>query len=230
MTLGPVPDYLKLGMHRRFLARLKDSRSLDTYELDLFRWFRTETEETWDRMDSEEQRYIEEQVISESEEINDSGVLAVDYYRKRMRSSHVIFLASLLEGSMKRECDRITLALGEQILFKPSELKGDPWSIRKTFIEKYGSFVITNNLWAPIQALLSVRNALVHHSGETSLLTEQQIRELGKIDGVTVDAGYVGIDVSFIDAMSKSVQDLMEFIHSNTNDVIDRAIKPRGIK
>lgn len=229
MTLGPIPDYLKPGMRKRFLASLKNSRSLDTYELDLFRWFKKETEDTWAQMDAEEQRYINEQVASGSEEINDTGVVATDYYRKRMRSSHVIFLASLLESAMKRECERLTHALGEQALFKPADLKGDPWSARRTFLEGYGSFEIPNNLWDPIKSLLAVRNALVHHSGDVFLLTREQISALSKIPGISMDASEVGIDESYVDHAIDSVRDVMEFLHDKTNALIDRAVSPKAV-
>lgn len=230
MTLGPIPDYLKQGIRKRFLAGLKDNRSLDTYELDLFQWFRKETEETWERMDSEEQKYIQEQVNSGAEEINNSGILATEYYRTRMRASHVIFLASLLEGAMKQECDRATRALAKQILFKPSELKGDAWSARRAFLERHGSFRIPDELWKPIKSLLAVRNALVHHSGEISLLTRAQVLELRKISGITVDSSELGVDVSFVDDAAKAIQDAMEFLHAKINELIDRALKPIAVR
>lgn len=229
MELGPIPDYLKNSMRKHFLSGLKGHRSLETYELDLFGWFRRETEETWAQMDAEEQKYIQEQIATGAEEINDSGVLAVGYYRKRMRHSHVIFLASLLEGAMKRECDRLSIALGEKILFKPSELKADPWSARKIFLERHGSFQTPGDLWDSIKDLLALRNALVHHNGEISLLTKEQIAVLGKIAGVDVARPEIGIEASYLDLATESVRTLMEFLHENTNSVIDRAVKPQAV-
>ncbi len=229
MTLGPIPDYLKQGMHKHFLSGLKGNRSLDTYELDLFQWFREETEKTWAIMDSEEQKYIQEQVRSGAEEINDSGLLATEYYRRRMRASHVIFLASLLEGAMKQECDRATRVLAKKVLFKPSELKGDAWSARRAFLERHGAFRIPDELWKPIESLLAVRNALVHHSGEISLLARAQLSQLRKISGITVDSSELGVDVSFVDDASKAVKDVMEFLHIQINELIDRTITPKAI-
>jgi hypothetical protein len=229
MELGPIPDYLKNAMRKHFLSGLKDHRSLETYELDLFGWFRRETEETWAQMDTEEQKYVQEQIAAGAEEINDSGVLAVGYYRKRMRYSHVIFLASLLEGAMKHECDRLTIALGAKVLFKPSELKGDPWSARKVFLERHSSFQTTADLWDSIKDLLAVRNALVHHNGEISLLTKEQVAALGKIPGVDVEHSDVGIEASYLDQATESVRNLMEFVHERTNSVIDRAVKPQAV-
>jgi len=230
MELGPIPDYLKNSMRKHFLSGLKGHRSLENYELDLFRWFRNETEKTWGKMEAEEQKYIQEQVAAGSEEINDSGIVAVDYYRKRTRYSHVIFLASLLESAMKRECDRLANALGEKTLFKPSELKGDPWSSRRTFLERHGSFQTPDYLWSPIKILLAVRNALVHHNGELLLLTQEQISTLGKVAGIDVTQSEIGIEAAYLDQATESVSSLMEFLHDKTNSVIDRAVKPQAVK
>ena len=231
MTSEPllIYDHLQMIMRKHFLSDLKRQHSLPTDELNLFDWFRAETEETWTRMRAEEQRRIQEQIDAGVEEVDDSGVIAVDYYCKRMRYSHVIFLASLLEGAMKFECDRLDIALGDIVLFKPSDLKGDPWSARKVFLEGHGSFRIPDDLWGSIKDLLAVRNALVHHNGEISLLTQEQVAVLGKIAGVDSKQTEVGLTVSYLNHASQSVRDLMKFVHEKTNSVIDRALRPQAI-
>lgn len=229
MDLGPIPDHLKPDMRKRFLSGLKNNNSLETYELDLFGWFKEETEETWARMDAEEQRCIQEQVASGAEEINNSGVIATDYYRRRMRSSHVIFLASLLESAMKRECERLSHALRDQALFKPSDLKGDPWKVRRIFLERYGSFEIPETLWEPIKDLLTVRNALVHHNGDVFLLTQEQISTLCNVSGISLSSSEVGIDERFVDQAIDSVRNIAQFLHNNINEVIDRAVNLKAV-
>lgn len=82
----------------------------------------------------EERKYIQEQVSAGQDETNGSGILANDDYRKGTRYPHGIFLASLLGSAIKRERVRLANAPGERILFKPSELRGDPWISRKTFL------------------------------------------------------------------------------------------------
>lgn len=229
MDLGPTPDYLKQGMRKHFLSGLKNSRSLESYELDLLQWFKNETEETWARMDAEEQRYFQEQVASGAEGVNDSGIVATEYYRKRMRSSQVIFLASLLESAMKRECDRLKHGLGDLALFKPSDLKGDPWSVRRVFLERYGAFEIPKSLWAPIKDLLAVRNALVHHNGDVFLLTQEQVSAIGKISGINLNSSELGIDNSYVDQAIESARNVMQFLHDKTNELIDRAVSPGAV-
>lgn len=228
MQLGLIPDYLKSSMRTHFLSGLKGYRSLEIYELDLFRWFRDETEESWAKMEAEEKKYIQEQVAAGAEEINDSSTLAVGYYRKRTRYSHVVYLTSLLESAMKRECDRLSDAIDDNIMFKPSELKGDPWSARKTFLERHGSFQTPDDLWSAIKNLLAVRNALVHHNGEIMLLTNEQISVLGKVTGIDVSRSEIGIEAEYLDQAIESTGNLMEFLHGKTNSVIDGVVRTAG--
>ena len=229
MALGRISDHSKNAKRKHFLTGLKGDRSLGTYALDLFDWFIKETEDTWAKLDAEEQKYINEQIAAGGEEMNDSGVFAVAYYRKRMRYAHVIFLASLLEGAMKRECERLTIALGDKVLFKPAELKGDPWTARRVFLERHAAFQIPDCKWGSIKDLLAVRNALVHHNGEISLLAQQQVASLRKITGVVLECSEIGIDASYLDLAQESVRNVMEFIHERTNAVIDCAVKPQAV-
>ena len=46
---------------------------------------------------------------------------------------------------------------------------------------------------------------------------------------MTVDSSELEIDVSYIDGASKSVRDVLEFLHTKTNELIDRAIDPKAI-
>jgi hypothetical protein len=80
-----------------------------------------------------------------------------------------------------------------------------------------------------IYDFLAVRNALVHHNGEISLLTQEQVAALGKIPGVDVEHSEVGIEASYLDQATESVRNLMEFVHERTNLVIDRAVKPQVV-
>jgi hypothetical protein len=180
-------------------------------------------------MDAEAQRYIKEQIVSGLEEVNDSGIVVTDYYRKRMRYSHVIFLTSILESAMRQECERLAHALGNQVLFKPENLKGDSWTVRRVFLEKYGSFEIPDSLWDPIKELLNIRNTLIHQGDSMYLLTPQQISALGKIPGIRMDTSEVEIEEKYIDRAIDAVRNVMEFLHDKTNDLIDRAISPKVV-
>src|SRR5450759_2006041 len=73
------------------------TETLDLYEIELFVWYAKETEAVLEKMLSSEVAYIREQSTQGNPEINDSGIVAVDYYARRIRYSHVIYLVSLLE-------------------------------------------------------------------------------------------------------------------------------------
>lgn len=228
MALGTIPDSLKTAIREHFLFQLKGQHPLDLYELELFSWFRKETENTWSHMDSEERNYLQIQVSAEIEEINESGIIATEYYRKRMRYSHVTFLTSLLENAMKRECDRLSMALGDKILFKLSELKGDPWSSRKLFLEKYGCFATPPNLWDPIQNLTFVRNVLVHENGQPS--QQKTIHPIKKIADIKIVNHEIDIGVEFLEQSTESVKSFLEFIHQRINHIVDCEIRSTTLK
>ncbi|MNF89907.1 hypothetical protein D3C84_724530 [compost metagenome] len=75
-----------------------------------------------------------------------------------------------------------------------------------------------------------MRNALVHHSGEASLVTGEQLSNLRKIPGIAVETSELGIGVSFVDDAAKAVQDVMEFLHAKINELIDRTLKPKAVR
>ncbi len=55
---------------------------------------------------SSELAYIREQYPNGDPEVNDSGIVAVDYYARRIRYSHVIYLVSLLESCLNEPAPR----------------------------------------------------------------------------------------------------------------------------
>lgn len=229
MEIAEIPENLKSAMRMRFLSGLKSIDAVDLYELELFRWFRDETERTWASMEAKEQRYIKEQSGQGAEDINDSGLIAADYYCKRMRYSHVIFLTTILEGAMKQECARLSKALGPLALFELRDLKGGPWTVKKLFLERYGHFEVSDVLWTPIKQLLNVRNAIVHHSGDLLPLTEEQSSSLQKIKGISLNSNEVQIDNEYVDLAIAAVQEALEFIHNEVDKVIDSAVAPRSV-
>lgn len=136
------PEHLKKAFRAGMLAQL-GSDTLDIFELELFDWYTRETEAVLGAMSAGEHAYIQEQINAGTLDINDSGAVAVDYYAKRLRYSHVIYLTSLLETCLERACATLTTALGKDAVpFGPDELMGDQWSTKLKFLERYGHFEI----------------------------------------------------------------------------------------
>lgn len=85
---------------------------------ELFEWYTKETTKLINEMMSTEHAYIQQQIDADVEDINDSGVLPVDYYLKRVRYADVIYMASLLERYLDKACDRLINAIGKHnVLF-----------------------------------------------------------------------------------------------------------------
>jgi hypothetical protein len=182
-----LPPALKTAMREEVLRHLRGRTLFDVYELELFEWFVKETEQILATMLEAEQQFIGEQVASGREDINDSGIIAVEYYTKRIRYSHVIYMASLLEVFLERECSRLTQTLGPaSISFELRELKGDQWSTKRRYLERYGRFKIPDTIWNVASAVTTLRNALVHDNGIVEDIPQKDRRRLDSCPGVSL--------------------------------------------
>jgi len=130
------PEHLKKSLRTLMLAQL-GSDTLDIFELELFDWYVKETESVLRQMLAGEHAYIQEQIAAGTPDVNDSGMVAVDYYGKRLRYSHIIYLTSLLETCLERACTTLTTAIGKDAVpFSLEDLGGDQWSKRRKFLER----------------------------------------------------------------------------------------------
>lgn len=212
------------------LNQLGDSSTLDVYELELFNWYVQETEKPLDVMLSAEHAYIQEQINEGSDYVNDSGIVAAEYYLKRVRYSHVIYMTSLLETFLERACDKLTRIVGAQnVPFSPAELKGNQWFVKRKFLEKYGKFHLPDDVWSEINALITLRNILVHDNGSTSDLNPEKKIMLAKQTGINLSGHEVVIEAEYVYCAFKAMKSLVQFIESGLTEVIDRAIRPRPI-
>jgi len=204
-----------------------DTVTTDVFELELFGWYLKETEAVLNGMLSSEMVYIQQQ-IEGNEEVNDSGVVAVEYYTKRIRYSHVINLTSLLETCLDRACSKLTVAVGQENLpFSVSELTGDQWSKRCKFLERYGHFKLPGDQWSEVKLLIDVRNYLVHENGNTANLSNDHRKALSKRPGVNVEGYEFKIESAYIQHAFEAVKRLVETIEERLRDVIRRATRPQ---
>lgn len=199
-----------------YLRQLIALRGLDVDEISLFEWFEREHEALIGRMLQSEKDGIQKQVDAGVEDINDSGMVAVEYFVKRSRYSHVIFLASLLETYLDDACQTLTNSLGEHnVTFRLEELAGDKWSKRKKFLERYGKFQIPEAIWSPVSAITSIRNILVHDNGNCAQVSEKAKQGYRGIPGINVDHYEMAIEPSFISGALSSLRKLVDFVDAS---------------
>ena len=222
-----VPPEVKQRLRRNCLEELRDTSSFDVYELELFDWFSKEVEAVIDRIISAEREYVEEQVEAGIDEINDTGIVAAEYYLKRSRYSHVIYLTSLFEVFLEQECSRLTLALGDHAIpFALNELNGKEWQKRRKYLERYGAFETPEALWEPVDHLMEVRNLIVHRNGRTSDLGRKQRARLMGPQGVDLGSPYVMVQSDYISDSFDAVKRLCADIEQGVSQAIGRVIKP----
>lgn len=225
-----VPENIKKWLKTIWLEDFKRIPTLDSYELELFEWYVNQTEILIVEMLSAERTYIQEQIDIGAEDINDSGILATEYYLKRVRYSHIIYMISLLENFLEQSCINLTNIIGQQNLpFLIKDLKGDQWSIRRKFIEKYGKFSIPDNLWQEINTLIVLRNNIVHDNGYTSELKPNEKTYLEKKRWINLNGYEIVIEVGYIHDAFKTIKSLVKFVEARLGEIVDRAICPKII-
>jgi len=225
-----LPDSVKRSIRPFLLRQIANSPILDIYEIELFDWYIKETERLLSGMLSSERAFIQEQVQSGTEDINDTGMLAVEYYLKRVRYSHVIYIASLLEIFLERSCVTLEEILGKQNLpFTTADLKGSQWEVRKKFLEGYGHFSIPNPIWSDIQALIKLRNNIVHDNGDTSALNEEEKHMLAKRNGIKVSGYEVVIEANYIHSALEAIKSTVQFVEKEIGVMVNRSIQPKPV-
>ncbi len=217
-----IPDHMKKPLRAMLLSSM-DCDTLDVFEIQLFEWYVKEAETTLKKMLETENSYIEEQISIGIEDINDSGIVAVEYYSKRIRYSHIIYLTSLLESCLERACTTLTVAVGkENIPFSIKELKDDQWSKKRKYLERYGKFELPNQCWSELQTLIKVRNFLVHENGDTNNLSEELKHLLNECQGLDVSRNEFKIEESYIQSSFQSVKLFVNSVEKQVNLVIQR--------
>lgn len=230
-TVGELPAALQRKLKRPLLADLKGEQGLDIYELSLFEWYARENAKVIEQMLSVERAYIQEQVNAGSENVNDSGMVAVEYYIKRARYADLIYMASLLEIYLDRACEKLALVLGDQnVVFRPEELVGDKWTKRKKFLERYGKFSFPETVWADLRALILVRNNLVHENGNSAALSQDEKNQIQKRPGIKADRHELVIEGDYVHHCFLAFQSLVGFIGKQIDQIVDRALRPQSVK
>lgn len=219
-----LPAHLKKSLRALMLDQMGED-TLDLYEFELFDWYVKETESVLSKMLSSELAYIQEQIEAGIPDVNDSGMLAVEYYTKRIRYSHIIYLASLFESCLERACSKLITAVGNDIMpFGPTELKGDQWAKRRKFLERYGNIIIPKDLWSEPKLLISIRNYLVHENGSTASVSDDERREIiNKCPGVDIKSTDFVLEEAYIRHASEALRKLVQAVEIGIGQVIQKA-------
>lgn len=200
---------------------------LDIDELALFSWYVNRTEDHLQKMHADALAYIRQQYDAGREPVNDSGSVATDYYIKRVHYSHLIYLTSILETFLERWCQHLTQVLGpEHLPFTTKDLRGDQWSVRRKFLEGYGNFVISKDVWHGIQILLCLRNNIVHDNGSTADLNFNDKKMLAKQPGIDLGGLFIVVEPKYIFSAAESIKRLVKLVDVKLNSLIHRAVHP----
>jgi len=200
---------LQRYFRRVLLEQEREHNLLDDDELVLFEWYARKRASTYEQMHTEVDAYIREQKDAglDDNDMNDSGLVAIDYYVSRARHADIVYLASLLEVYLSRASVKLARVLGDHnVVFQPDELQGSKWERHKKFLERYGAFKFPSDVWGTLNRLISIRNDIVHEKSET---------QIGEAD---------------ISQWLAAFRALVEHINKQITAKIDRSLRPEGLK
>lgn len=223
---------------KSMLNHAKDESLLGDDELALFKWYADETERFIAAMQEKALHFIQEQEDAgeESNDVNDSGLMAVEYYSDRMRYSHVIYLTTLLEHYLARASEKLNRNLDRSLVFQPDDLQGDKWNKHKKFIEKYGQCKFPSDAWKTLQTLISVRNILVHENGDVGSNKKNKkdvngiINRIIRCPGLKVVDGEILVKFEYIEHCFSAFENLVEHVDLQVKQSFERGEQPRTIK
>lgn len=217
-----LPKYIKKSLRARFLNQISTD-IIDQSEFELFDWYTQETELVLEQMLSSELAYIDEQITKGNPEVNDSGMIPVNYFAKRIRYSHIIYLVSLLESCLEEACYKLINVVGNEITpFGPTELNGDQWTKRRKFLKHYGDLKISKELWSEPNMLYSIRNYLVHENGSTANISEEDRKKIKKGPGVNIDGYEFIIEKEYIQHSLEALRLLVKAVEKGVGEVIQK--------
>jgi hypothetical protein len=217
-----LPEHLKKAFRHSLLEQAKSDDCLGIFELSLFQWYVSENTALIDRMLADERAYLKEQQDHGMDDLNDSGIVAVEYYTKRIRYADVIYMCSLLETFLSRACDKLTMILGKKnVLFTPGELSGDKWHRYKKFLERFGDLTVPDQLWSRLLTVKSVRNFIVHENGSTTSIPEGMKERIAKFPGVSIDGHEIVLESSFVHTAFSAFSEFVGCVNSQLLKLID---------
>ena len=221
---GKLPDSLKLLFRRSLLEQEKNDDGLGLFELSLFEFYSKENEATIEQMLTAERQYVQEQVQREVELVNDSGIVAAEYFTKRIRYSDVIYLCSLVETFLVNACKKIVRVLDKPGLeFEPGRGVGK-WRRCEDFLAGQGCVEPGIVSSGALRAMWIVRNVIVHDNGEISGLRPDEIEILQPVAGLDLRKSEVEIEREFIDRSFAVFKDLVRIVREGVNSLIDARV------
>lgn len=173
---------------------------VDLYELELFPYFFRESEDELAKILGIEQKYIDEQLAQGADEqLNESGMVAAEYFSKRARRSHIFYLTSLLQTAMVRACETLARLQRFDMNEKLRAYKGDQWLKKRKLLEEFGGIFIPAATCDVLSALVALRNNLAHSNGEIQGLSDKERAKLETLPGLTIGQYEVSVGAATVD-------------------------------
>ena len=196
---------------------------LGLFEIGLFEYYLDDGEKRIANMIEAENDAIDE-YSRRDVEYNDTSMTAVQYFEKRIRYSHIIYLNTLLEKCLKEGCARIKDTVGlQEIPFNWTELKGNSWEQCTKCLKVYAKVEIEDSQKEKIRTLSDIRNNIVHDGGSVD---ESFANRISGVAGLRIRSAEIHIDGQYVRDMLEIVKSIAEKIDHEITKIEDRILKP----
>lgn len=225
-----IPDHVKRTSRKDRMRALRPFRiaepehRLGLFEIGLFKYYLGESRKVLTQM-----RVSEEEVMRECNEqgleYDDAGIVVVEYFEKRVRYSHIIYLVTLLESCLKEACVRLRNAVGPQeVPFNWNDLKGNAWSQCTKYLEAYARIKIKQISKNRIRFLHEVRNSIVHDGGKVA---EDFLTKIPKGSSIKIRSGEIIVGDIYVMRMFIEIKAIAAVVERGIIEIKDRLVEPK---
>jgi hypothetical protein len=220
---GNIPESLKVLFRKSLLEQTKEDDGLGVFEVSLFEFYLKENEAAIERMLNAEAAYVREQMSQGVELVNDSGIVAAEYFTKRLRYADVIYLCSLAETFLVGACKKLVLLLNRpEVTFVPRR-SGGKWMQCKAFLQTH-AVQLPATSWQTLERLWTARNCIVHDNGDAEGLNEAQKTALSLAPGIRLLRHELIIEPPFVLTAFAAFREIVTSVNSQLGQKIDKEL------
>jgi hypothetical protein len=221
-----LPDEMKTALRKETLHRAKFDDCLPLFELSLCEWYLRENSEIVEKMLADELAYVKEQLSWGNECPNDSGIVAVEYYTKRIRYADIIYMCSLAETFLNRACEKLDFILDDGS--PPFQLKrtDNKWLKCREYLQNRAGISLHEEAWTLLQHLRVVRNLIAHENGTADELEQKEEAAISCLPGIRVRAHELVIEKECLEVSLASFKTLVESTNAQLARLADSRLMP----
>lgn len=197
-------------MWKAALRGVRHMPAVDGDELELFAYYLKDSEARIGEMEGAEPR-----------DPDNSGLVVASYFARRIRYSHVVYLYSLLEEILKRECARLHSLDGGRFPVPPAEKP----HLMKQYLESNAGFKVPKDISDSTRRLGDVRHVIVHNNGYVDMDVDkrsQRLVRLRTMPGINLVDEAIEVELGFLETSLAGISAFERLLHEQFGRMVDQ--------